>query len=358
MKIGIPSEVKIMEGRVGLIPAACGSLIGTGHEVYIQAGAGVVAGFSDEMYTRLGCSVVEDAAALFAVSELIIKVKEPQASELALLKPHHLLFGYLHLAGDRRLAMALAESGCTGIAFETVEEKSGELPLLAPMSEIAGRLAILHGGSFLFTPNGGKGVLLGGHAGAERGRVVVIGGGVAGSHAAKTAAAIGAEVIVFDTQATKLASLRKIGANVTALFPYPDSVAEQVAQADLLVGAVLLPGARAPHVVTAAMIETMKQGSVVVDVSVDQGGCIETTRPTTYLQPTFEYSGVIHYGVTNMPGAVPNTASRALSAAIIPYVQRLAGQDGLKDPVLRGAINVQGGEVVHPAVNASLKALQ
>lgn len=342
-----------MEGRVGLIPAACGSLVKTGHQVLIESGAGQAAGFADETYAALGCHIVSEAAALYDGAELIVKVKEPQGSELALLKPQHLLFAYLHLASNRQLAESLANTGCTAIAFETVMEHTGALPLLAPMSEIAGRLAVLHGGSFLFTPNGGRGVLLGGHVGAERGLVVVIGGGVAGSHAAKTAAALGAQVVVFDTQVDKLSALRRIGANVTALYPYPESVAEYAEKADLLIGAVLLPGARAPHVVTLEMVKTMRKGSVIVDISVDQGGCVETTRPTTYAQPTFEYAGVIHYGVTNMPGAVPNTASLALSAAITSYLQRLAGGDWGKDEILSKAVNVRDGRIVHPAVNSA-----
>lgn len=354
MRIGIPREIKTLEGRVGLVPSACLTLLGDGHEVFIEHDAGYKAGFPDADYRAIGVQVVADAPALFATAELIVKVKEPQASELALLGPQHLLFGYLHLAGDVDLARQLADTGCTAIAFETVRDGSGGLPLLAPMSHIAGRLAVLHGGSFLLAPNGGRGVLLGGYADGEQGRVTVIGGGVAGSSAVATAAALGADVTVFDIQAEKREALRALGNNVTVRDPRDSDLGAAVADSDLVIGAVLIPGARAPHVVTAAMVRAMRSGSVVVDVSIDQGGCIESIRPTSYAAPTFVWEQVIHYGVTNMPGAVPHTASLALSAAITASVQELAAGAWDDGGTLTRAVNVRNGKVVHPQVLAAM----
>lgn len=375
MRIGIPREIKTLEGRVGLVPSACLALLGDGHEVFIEHDAGRKAGFPDDDYRAVGVQVVADAPALFATAELIVKVKEPQASELALLGPQHLLFGYLHLAGDVDLARQLADTGCTAIAFETVRDASGGLPLLAPMSHIAGRLAVLHGGSFLLAPNGGRGVLLGGYAPGqqdrgeqgrgeqgrgeqglgeqglgERGRVTVIGGGVAGSSAVATAAALGADVTVFDIQAEKREALRALGSNVTVRDPRDADLGAAVADSDLVIGAVLIPGARAPHVVSAGMVRAMRSGSVVVDVSIDQGGCIESIRPTSYAAPTFVWEQVIHYGVTNMPGAVPHTASLALSTAITASVQELAAGAWDDGGTLTRAVNVRDGKVVHPKV--------
>lgn len=354
MRIGIPKEIKTLEGRVGLVPTVCAALIRAGHAVFLQHGAGQAAGFDDEVYQAVGVSVVEGAPALFAAADLIVKVKEPQATELALLEARHLLFAYLHLAGNPQLARDLAATGCTAIAFETVRDADGRLPLLAPMSEIAGRLAVLHGGSFLLAPNGGRGVLLGGMGATEHGRVTVIGAGVAGSSAVRTAAALGADVTVFDNQPAKLAALGALGWNVTALDPGEADVAAAVAASDLVIGAVLIPGARAPRVISAAMVRAMRSGSVLVDVSIDQGGCVETIRPTTYAAPTFVWEGIIHYGVTNMPGAVPHTASLALSAAVAPWLQRLAAGDWEQDAALAQGVNVRAGRVVHPRVLASM----
>ena len=349
MRIGIPTEIKTLEGRVGLVPAACSELVARGHEVVVQCGAGVKSGYPDEAFVAAGARLVVDASALYGEAELVVKVKEPQPAEMALLRRDHLLFCYLHLAAERALAEALIEIGLTAVAFETVEEE-GALPLLAPMSDIAGRLSVQIGTHLLHQPQGGRGVLLGGLPAAERGHVVVLGGGVAGGAAAAMAAAVGANVTVFDRQREKLERLRGLGANVTALYPYPDEVERAALAADLLVGAVLLPGRRAPRLLSAAQVGRMNEGAVIVDISVDQGGCIETTRPTTYAEPTFKYEGVIHFGVTNMPGAVPRSASQALSASIIPYLLRLLEPGWREDVALVAGINVADGRFVHPAL--------
>ncbi|MET0330222.1 MAG: alanine dehydrogenase [Dyella sp.] len=350
MRIGIPSETKTLEGRVALIPAAAADLVLRGHEVYIQSGAGLKSGFADEAYTKVGVKLVPDAAALYEVGELIVKVKEPIAGDLALLKKHHLLFCYLHLAAEPALTKSLLDIGLTGVAFESVEENGG-LPLLLPMSVIAGRIATQIGTTLLHQPNGGKGKLLGGMASTPRGKVVVLGAGAAGSNAALLAANAGANVVVFDKRQDRLAEMMAMAPNVTALYAYESSVAEEVASADIVVGAVLIPSAKAPRVVTEAMVKTMEKGSVLVDISIDQGGCFETSRPTTWKEPTYDVHGVTHFCVTNMPGAVPQTSSTAISAAILPYVQRLAaGSEWRQFEPLASGINIDGGKLVHPAL--------
>jgi alanine dehydrogenase len=351
MRIGIPSETKTLEGRVALVPAAAADLVRRGHEVFIQAGAGAKSGFSDEDYSKVGIKIVPDAAALYEAGELIVKVKEPIAGDLALLKKHHLLFCYLHLAAEPELTSRLLDIGLTGVAFESVDE-NGSLPLLLPMSVIAGRIATQIGTTLLHQPNGGKGKLLGGMASTPRGKVVVLGAGAAGSNAAALAANAGANVVVFDKRQDRLAEMMALAPNVTALYAYESSVAEEVATADIVVGAVLIPSAKAPRVVTADMVKTMEKGSVLVDISIDQGGCFETSRPTTWKEPTYTVDGVTHFCVTNMPGAVPQTSSMAISAAILPYVQRLAGGDQWRDYApLKAGINVEGGKIVHPALS-------
>jgi len=350
MKIGIPKEIKTLEGRVGLIPAACSALIHEGHDVYLEKDGGLMSGYSNDDYLAAGVQLLPNADALYETTEMIVKVKEPIGPELERLQSHHLLFSYLHLAAEIPLMKKLMEIGLTAVAFETVEE-NGLLPLLAPMSDIAGRLASQIGTNLLQRPNGGKGLLLGGLPGADRGHVVIIGGGVVGSNAAIIAAATGARVTVFDTNRTKQEHLRSIGPNVTALYPFPNLVQESVADADLLIGAVLITGEKAPHVVSREMVKMMDEGSVIVDVAVDQGGCIETTRPTTYADPTYVEEGVLHFGVTNMPGAVPRSASQALSASLLPYVSKLAQKDWRKHPALVKGINVEGGKLMHPALS-------
>jgi len=350
MQIGIPREIKPLEGRVALIPAAAGELVAAGHEVYIEQGAGTLSGYDDNDYRAVGVTVVDTAAAVYEKARLIVKVKEPIDADLALLREHHILFSFLHLAAEAELLQRLQALGLTAIAFETVTDSAGHLPLLAPMSDIAGRLATQIGTTLLHRPNGGKGLLLGGLPAAERGRVVILGGGVAGGAAATVAAALGAEVCVFDVQRQRLEVLRALGNNVTALYPYPDQVAREVARADLLGGAVLRIGERAPHLVSAEQVGTMTAGSVIVDIAVDQGGCIETTRPTTYVDPTYQVDDVVHFAVTNMPGAVPRSASQALSAALTPYVSILAGGDWRQHAGLVQGINIEAGKVCHPSL--------
>ena len=350
MRIGIPREIKPREGRVALIPEACGPLLDAGHTLLVEQGAGIPSGYRDEDYSAVGGTIVRGPEEIYAGAQLILKVKEPQASELALLGREHLLFSFLHLAAELDLGRRLREIGLTAVAFETVEDDAGRLPLLAPMSDIAGRIAAQVGTCLLHQPQGGKGLLLGGLPAAERGRVVIIGAGTAGGSAATLAAAAGAEVVVFDINRDRLAAMRAVGDNVTGLYPYADAVAREVSRADLVIGAVLKTGARAPHVVTRRMIGQMQPGGVVIDIAVDQGGCVETTRPTTYENPTYEVDGIIHFAVTNMPGAVPRTASQVLSAALLPYVLALARPDWKTCKALTRGINVEAGEVVHPAL--------
>lgn len=355
MRIGIPKESKVLEGRVGLVPEACADLVRSGHRLFVETGAGVLSGYDDDLYQSLGVTILPDAASLYGEAEMIVKVKEPQPHELQWLRRDHLLFCYLHLAAAPQLTRELQQIGLLGVAFETVSE-NGQLPLLAPMSDIAGRLAVQIGAHLLHQPQGGKGLLLGGVPAAERGHVVIMGAGMAGGNAAAMATATGARVTVFARRRSSLERMRALGDNVTALYPYPHAVQEAVQQADLLVGAVLVPGAKAPHVVTREMVRSMQPGSVIVDISVDQGGCVETTRPTTYAEPTYVEEGVVHFAVTNMPGAVPRTASQALCAALIPYVTRLASGNWQGDAALQAGVNLRDGEIVHPAVAASLES--
>ncbi len=350
MRIGIPREIKTLEGRVALVPAACGDLVRAGHEVFIESGAGEKSGFSDDDFTAVGVGIQPDAAALYEAAELVVKVKEPIDGDLQHLRSDHLLFCYLHLAAEPKLTERLLDIGLTGVAFETVEEADGSLPLLAPMSNIAGRIGVQVGTYLLHQPQGGRGILLGGLPSADRGHVVVLGAGAAGGNSARLAAASGARVTVFDKRQDRLAEMMAIGPNVTALYPYVETVAEYVARADMVIGAVLVTGARAPHVVTRDMISSMNDGSVVVDISVDQGGCVETTKPTTYKDPTYQVEGVTHFCVTNMPGAVPRTSSQALCAAILPYVQQMARPDWAERQALSRGVNVRSGEIVHPAL--------
>ncbi|MFB9068867.1 alanine dehydrogenase [Pseudofulvimonas gallinarii] len=355
MRIGIPRETKTLEGRVALVPAACGDLVRRGHEVWLEKDAGIKSGFSDDAYTRVGVKIAPDAAALYEKGELIVKVKEPIAGDLQHLRKDHLLFCYLHLAAEPELTRKLLEIGLTGVAFESVEFDDGTLPLLAPMSIIAGRIATQVGTHLLHQPAGGKGKLLGGLPSTERGKVVVLGAGAAGGNSAALAAAGGANVIVFDKRQDRLAEMMAMGPNVTALYPYEEYVAREVTDADLIIGAVLIPSARAPRVVTAEMVRSMEPGTVMVDISVDQGGCFETTRPTTWANPTYVEHGVTHFAVTNMPGAVPKTSSEAICAAILPYVQNLAAGDVWREGTsLARGINVEAGKLVHPALQGML----
>ncbi len=349
MRIGIPRELKPLEGRVGLIPAAAAELVRHGHQVYIEKNAGVKSGYSDDNFRAVGVEVLPTAADVYGKAEMIVKVKEPIKADLELLRKDHLLYCYLHLAALPELTESLKKIGLTAVAFETVEE-NGRLPLLAPMSDIAGRLSIQVGTHLLHQPMGGKGILLGGVPAAKRGRVVIVGAGVAGGASATVAAGMGAQVTVFDISRDRMEQMRALGPNVTALYPHAADIAEAVKYADIVVGAVLITGAKAPHVVTADMVKSMQPGSVVADISVDQGGCVETTKPTTWDNPTYVWEGVTHFTVTNMPGAVPRTSSQALSAAITPYAIKLAAGGWRDLESLRKGINVEGGKVVHPAL--------
>jgi alanine dehydrogenase len=356
MRIGVPKEIKPQEGRVPLIPSAAAEVVKAGHELVVQSDAGTGAGYDDEAYRKIGARIVPDAKSVYDEAQMVLKVKEPVEVEYPLLRPDHLLFSYLHLAANVPLTRRLQDIGLTAVAFETVEV-GGHLPLLAPMSDIAGRLAVHIGLTLLHGYNGGRGVLLGGMPSAERGHVVILGAGVAGGNAAAVAAALGAQVTVLAPHRESLERMHALGLNVTALPPYGELIERAVLDADLLIGAALIPGARAPRLVTAEQVRRMKPGSAIVDISVDQGGCIETTRPTTYENPTYLCEGVVHFAVTNMPGAVPRTASQALSTVLTPFVLRLAqvGAAGVaRDPLLASGLNVAGGRIVHPRVAESV----
>jgi alanine dehydrogenase len=356
MRIGIPRERKLHEGRVALIPVACAEVLRYGNEVYVEHNAGLQSGFGDEDYRAVGARVCSDAAELYDRAELVVKVKEPIEADLTHLRAHHLLFCFLHLAANRELAGRLRGIGLTAIAFETVQT-GNVLPLLAPMSEIAGRLSVQVATHLLHQPQGGSGIMLGGLAAAERGNVVVLGAGVAGGAAAIIASALGAIVTVFDVQRDKLVQMRKLGPNVTALYAFRHDIESTLKTADLLVGAVLVPGKRAPCMVTRAMVKNMRPGSVITDISVDQGGCIETTRPMTYADPIYHEEGVLHFTVTNMPGAVPRTSSRALSASLISYILRLTQPSWDTEPALQAGINVRAGHFENPVIRAEMNAV-
>ncbi len=355
MKIDIPKEIKTLEGRVGLIPCYCAELVQKDYQVFIQSGAGLLSGYDDEDYQQVGVHILSDAKSLYEQAELIVKVKEPVAGDLALLKSHHLLFCYLHLAANAELAQTLCDTGLTAVAFETVTDEQGRLPLLAPMSEIAGRLATQIGTHLLHQPQGGRGVLLGGLSTTDKGHVVVLGAGHAGSAAALLASCMGANVTVFDKNEQRIAAMTQAAVNITGRYAKENVIAQTVKEADLVIGAVLLPGAYAPKVVSEEMVKSMSPGSVIIDISVDQGGCIETILPTDYQNPTYRLHDVVHFGVTNMPGAVPRTASQALSAVISPYVQRLCEADWDTADDLKQGINIRDGKVENPVVKQALK---
>jgi alanine dehydrogenase len=353
MRIGLPKEIKDQEFRVGLTPAAVQGLCQQGHRVMVETGAGTGSGFENEEYERAGATLVEDAATAWA-QEMVVKVKEPQPSEYGFFRPDLLLFTYLHLAAERSLTKALLESGMVAIAYETVATPDGRLPLLTPMSIIAGRLSVQFGARYLERQQGGRGVLLGGIPGVAPGTVVILGGGVVGTEAAKMAVGLGARVQIIDINVDRLGELEALfGSRVELLYSSPAQIAASVPQADLLIGAVLVPGRRAPTLVSKDLVATLRPGSVIIDVAVDQGGCIETLRSTSHSQPTYLEYGVVHFGVPNMPGAVPWTATQALNNATLPYVLKLAGQGMAAldtDKGLRGGLNVSGGKLVHPAV--------
>jgi alanine dehydrogenase len=355
MRIGVPTEIKVHEYRVGLMPASVRELTSQGHAVEVQAGAGAGVGCSDADYQAAGALIVPTAAAVFAGNDMIVKVKEPQPAECAMLRPGQLLFTYLHLAADREQADGLMRSGCVAIAYETVTAPDGSLPLLVPMSEVAGRMSVQVGAWYLQKAQGGRGVLLGGVPGVPTARVVVIGGGVAGTHAIEMAHGLRADVTVIDRSLPRLRQLdAQFHGAIHTLFSTADAIERAVVDADLVIGSVLVPGAAAPKLVTEAMIQRMRPGSVVVDIAIDQGGCFETSLPTTHADPVYVKHGVTHYCVTNMPGAVARSSAQALNNATLPYVRALADLGWQKaiaaDAGLRNGLNVLEGRVVHPAV--------
>ncbi|WP_445152833.1 alanine dehydrogenase [Baekduia sp. Peel2402] len=357
MRIGVPTEIKTDEYRVAITPAGVRELVDRGHEVLIQAGAGVGSAIPDAEYTEQGAQIVPDAAAVFAGSDMIVKVKEPQPVEVAMLEPRHTLFTYLHLAPDAQLTQGLRDSGATCIAYETVTDKNGRLPLLAPMSEVAGKIATQAGAFMLEKPLGGRGLLLGGVPGVAAGKVMVIGGGVVGLTAAEIAIGMGAETYVFDRSIDRLRELDFLLNNrCSTVFSSTLSIEKLLPEVDLVIGAVLVHGAKAPHVITREQLKLMKSNAVLVDVSIDQGGCFETSRPTTHTDPTYEVDGVTHYCVANMPGAVPITSTFALTNATMPYVIKLAEHGvhaALKsDPGFLDGLNVAAGEVTYAPVAA------
>lgn len=354
MHVGVPREIKPEENRVALTPSGVAALVAHGHRVTVERGAGVGSRFPDEAYVAAGATLA-DAATVWAGADMILKVKEPLAGEIARLRPGLILFTYLHLAADERLTRALVASGARAIAYETIQLADGSLPLLAPMSEVAGRLAIQVGSWCLQATNGGRGVLLSGVAGVRPGKVVILGAGIAGASACQAAVGIGARVTILDINPTRLRYVSDIlGRHVTTLMSNRANIEEEVVDADLVVGTVLIPGAKAPKLITRALLRSMRPGSALVDVSIDQGGCAETSRPTSHRDPIYVEEGVVHYCVTNMPGAVPNTATHALTNTTLSYALALADAgfaDAVAaDPALRRGVNVADGEVWHPEV--------
>jgi len=358
MLLGVPKEIKTHEYRVGLTPGSVREYVARGHDVLVETGAGLGIGADDEVYRAAGATIAGDAAEVFSRAEMVVKVKEPQPSEWVQLREDQILFTYLHLAPDPEQTKGLLASGCSAIAYETVTDRSGGLPLLAPMSEVAGRLAIEAAGSALRRHAGGRGLLLGGVPGVAPARVLVIGGGVVGTHAARMAVGLGAEVTIVDRSVPRLRQLDELfGGRVRTRMSTIDSIEEELIEADVTVGAVLVPGASAPRLVSRAMLGRMKPRAVLVDVAIDQGGCFETSRPTTHENPTFEVDGIIHYCVANMPGAVPLTSSQALNNATLPFGLALADK-GLaaldEDPHLLAGLNVSAGQVTNQAVAEAL----
>jgi len=361
MRIGVPREIKNNEYRVGLVPAGVRELTQAGHSVMVETGAGGGIGVDDAQYQTAGATILPRAMEVFAQGELIVKVKEPQREECAMLRPGQVLFTYLHLAADPEQAKGLMQSGATAIAYETVTGRNNSLPLLTPMSEVAGRMSIQVGASSLQKANGGFGVLLGGVPGVPPAKVVILGGGVSGTHAAEMAVGLRADVTVVDRSVDRLRELSALfGNTLCTAYSTTETIERLVLEADLTIGAVLIAGAAAPKLVTRAMVKRMKQGAVLVDIAIDQGGCFETSHPTTHANPTFVVDGVIHYCVANMPGAVPRTSTFALTNATLPYVRAIADlgwEAALKrDPGLAAGLNVHAGQIVHEVVAKALGA--
>jgi alanine dehydrogenase len=355
MIIGVPKEIKNNENRVAVTPAGAAAFIKNGHQVYIQKSAGLGSGFADEDYIKVGATLLDTIEEVYAIAEMICKVKEPIAQEYPLVKENQLIFTYFHFASSEALTKAMIASKAICLAYETVEKKDRSLPLLIPMSEVAGRMAIQEGAKYLGKPTGGRGVLLGGVAGVKPANVLIIGGGIVGTQAAKMAAGLGANVTIMDVDLQRLRHLEDImPANVDTVISNEYNLEEAVKTADLIVGAVLIPGAKAPHLVTRSMLKLMKTGTVLVDVAVDQGGCIETCTPTTHENPIFLIDGIVHYCVANMPGAVPYTSTLALTNATLPYALQLANKGWIKavkeNEELRKGLNIIKGDVVYKGV--------
>ncbi len=354
MRIGIPKEVKPDEYRVGIMPVGVDALVRAGHEVLVQEQAGVGSGFPDEDYAAAGAKLVPTAKDVYA-ADMIMKVKEPQAQEMALFHPGQIVFTYFHFAADQKLTQACVDAKITAIAYETIKDKKGTLPLLTPMSEVAGKMSIQEGAKYLEKPMSGRGILLGGVPGVPPAHVVVLGGGIVGTNAAKVAAGLGANVVLMDVNVDRLRYLDDVmPANVTTLYSDRYNINENLKLADLVIGAVLIPGAKAPRLVTRDHLKIMKNGAVIVDVAIDQGGCVETSRPTTHQQPTYIVEGVVHYCVTNMPGAVGRTSTIALCNATLPYALKIAGEGfravATKDTGFAEGINLTDGRVTYAPV--------
>lgn len=359
IKIGVPKEIKNHEYRVGLTPGSVHELTHFGHEVFIETNAGTAIGFSDENYIAAGAKIKDKAEEVFAAANMIVKVKEPQPNECKMLRRDQVLFTYLHLAPDPEQAKLLLESGCTAIAYETVTDRLGRLPLLSPMSEVAGRMSIQAGAHCLEKAQGGRGVLLGGVPGVPAANVLVIGGGVVGANAIRMAVGMESKVTVMDKSLLRLRELDDMfGSRISTLYSTNAALEEQMATADLVIGAVLVPGAAAPKLIRKDMLSNMRKGSVIVDVAIDQGGCAETSRPTTHANPTYLVDGVVHYCVANMPGGVARTSTLALNNATLPYVLTLANKGYkkalLKDPHLMNGLNIHHGQITYAAVAEAL----
>jgi alanine dehydrogenase len=360
MLIGVPKEIKTHEYRVGLVPSSVRELIHNGHQALVQTGAGQGIGFDDEAYKAAGAEIAPTAAEVFAKAEMIVKVKEPQPNECKMLRSGQLLFTYLHLAPDPEQTKGLLESGCTAVAYETVTNARGDLPLLSPMSEVAGRMSVQVGAHCLEKEPGGAGILLGGVPGVPPGKVVILGGGVSGTHAARMAMGLEAHVTVIDRSLDRLKQLdEEFGSKLYTQYATVDAIEQHVIGADLVIGAVLVPGAAAPKLVTRAMLKRMRPGSVLVDISIDQGGCFETSKPTTHANPTYVVDGIVHYCVANMPGAVARTSTFALNNATLPFAVALANKGYRRacaeDVHLRHGLNIHAGKVTYKAVADALK---
>ena len=355
MIIGIPKEIKNNENRVGMTPSGVKELVRHGHTVYVQHTAGEGSGFSDEAYVKAGATILPGIADVYGAAEMIIKVKEPIEPEYALVRPGQVLFTYFHFACDRALTDAMLASGATCIAYETVTDRSGHLPLLIPMSEVAGRMSVQEGARFLDNPQGGKGILLGGIPGVKPAKVLILGGGVVGRNAALMAAGLGADVTITDISLPTLRHLSEVmPANVKTLFSSRHNIEQELPAVDLVIGSVLIPGAKAPHLITRDMLALMRPGTVLVDVAIDQGGCFETSHATTHSDPIYTVDGIVHYAVANIPGAVPFTSTLGLTNATLPYALRLADKGWRRacadDPGLAEGVNITDGKVTYPGV--------